>query len=788
MKNIPILGKFAYDKLFIYRAEDLAERMRWEVYWDKQKQKGIVNNSERNTYKFRTNTKAPAAPELRSFEDDLFNLLEKVERRYINDPLQEKMKEDLRNIRGQEDMIVVHSDKTAQLYSMNVKDYRAFKEREIMSKYRKVDVGVADNIDKEAASLAHEYKLEDRIEGMALSESFLTIKDHKEDFPGKLSFRLIDPNKTNIGRISKAILDRANMKVRESEELQQWRSTKDVLNWFRSLEGKEDLLWIKFDIEAFYPSITEELLRKTLIFLRQYDHISEVEEEVIYHCRRSLLVGNSGSLWQKKDNNDFDVTMGSLDGAELAESVGLYLLHRLREVDRSVAVGLYRDDGLGAVRGSRRDVDRVRKKITAIMKEEGLAITAEGGTKIVDFLDVVLNLSDGSHHPYVKPNTRTTYVSTSSNHPSVVIKEIQKGVCKRLSSNSSDAQKFSEHSAHFDLALKDAGHQGNMEFIPPRQERKKVRRKKVIWFNPPWCRSVRTNVAGKFLKLVRKHFGMGSPLYHLFNSKKLKVSYSTGSNMKQLITAHNKKVLRRAEGREDDGIRGCNCLGGVKECPLDGHCLTQSLIYSATIKMEDETRTYVGQTNNTFKKRMDLHNSDTNCGRTRCTLSAYLIEQRRRGKDPEEIRWSLIKPVKPRGKGDKYCQLCLSEKAFILRSDPELTLNKRSELLRRCRHRDSLMLGNLYSRSFERRGRRRRRLAEIDREEIIPEEGENQEDQGGGQGENPPGGTEEEEEGALERSQEEEQGGRREEREERGPGREERQLRGRERVDYRSFF
>ena len=227
MKNIPILGKFAYDKLFIYRAEDLAERMRWEVYWDKQKQKGMVTSNERNTYKFRTNKKAPAAPELKKFEDDLFNLLENVERRRVDDPLQERMKADLRYIRDLEDMVVVHSDKTAQLYIMKVEEYKAFKEKEIMSKYRKVDVGVADNIDKEAASLAHDYKLDDRIEGMALKESFLTIKDHKDDFPGKLSFRLIDPNKTNIGKISKAILDRVNSKVRESAGLQQWRSTRD---------------------------------------------------------------------------------------------------------------------------------------------------------------------------------------------------------------------------------------------------------------------------------------------------------------------------------------------------------------------------------------------------------------------------------------------------------------------------------------------------------------------------------------------------------------------------------
>ena len=94
-----------------------------------------------------------------------------------------------------------------------------------------------------------------------------------------------------------------------------------------------------------------------------------------------------------------------------------------------------------------------------------------------------------------------------------------------------------------------------MKFIPPAQkERTRSRKRRVIWFNPPWCRSVRTNVAGKFIKLVKKHFGVGSPLYHLFNTKKLKVSYSTGSNMKRLITAHNKKVIARAEGRASAGV------------------------------------------------------------------------------------------------------------------------------------------------------------------------------------------------------------------------------------------
>ena len=462
VKNIPILSSFNYDKLFTFRSEDLVEQMRWAVHWDKQKKNSVGDDGERrNTFDFRTPARAPPCQELKEFEDDLFGMLRNIERRSFTNPLQERMRTDLNNIKNLQDMVVINSDKTSQLYLMNVNDYRRSLEKEITKNYKKVDKTVAEDIDIEAASLAHDLKLDDRIEGMALRESFLTLKDHKEDFPGKLSFRLINPAKTNVGRVSKSFLDRINAKVREETGYQQWRSTKDVLNWFDQLGDKESLLWLKFDIEAFYPSISETLLKKTIEFLRQFDYISEYEEELIFHCRRSILVGNGQSIWQKKDG-EFDVTMGSLDGAEVSESVGLYLLHRLNKVEPSTAVGLYRDDGMAAVKGSRRDVDRIRKRFHAILKEEGLSITTEGGSKIVDFLDVVLNLNDGSYHPYVKPNTKTNYVSTSSNHPKVVIQKIQDGVCKRLSRNSSDADNFYNHSSHFEVALKEAGHPGNM--------------------------------------------------------------------------------------------------------------------------------------------------------------------------------------------------------------------------------------------------------------------------------------------------------------------------------------
>ena len=80
---------------------------------------------------------------------------------------------------------------------------------------------------------------------------------------------------------------------------------------------------MQYDIEEFYPSISENLLEKAIDYASSFVNISSEEEETIMHCRKSLLFNNS-DIWIKKDGNkDFDVTMGSFDAAEICELVGL---------------------------------------------------------------------------------------------------------------------------------------------------------------------------------------------------------------------------------------------------------------------------------------------------------------------------------------------------------------------------------------------------------------------------------------------------------------------------------
>ena len=118
----------------------------------------------------------------------------------------------------------------------------------------------------EAAYLDKQLGLEDRIDRMALETAFITIKDHKPNFPERLSFRLINPAKSQVGKISKIILERLNKEIREKLCLNQWKSSNETLDWYKNvcLNNTNGLKFIQCDIANFYPSISEKLVKTHL--------------------------------------------------------------------------------------------------------------------------------------------------------------------------------------------------------------------------------------------------------------------------------------------------------------------------------------------------------------------------------------------------------------------------------------------------------------------------------------------------------------------------------------------
>ena len=117
--------------------------------------------------------------------------------------------------------------------------------------------------------------------------------------------------------------------------------------------------------------------------------------------------------------------MGSHDGAEICELVGLFILDTLSKKLNKNDIGLYRDDGLIVLKDKNgHELDKIRKQIIQDFKAIGFQIDININLKIIDFLDVTFNLLENLYKPYKKLNSKIVYINTDFNHSPEVIKHI----------------------------------------------------------------------------------------------------------------------------------------------------------------------------------------------------------------------------------------------------------------------------------------------------------------------------------------------------------------------------
>ena len=107
----------------------------------------------------------------------------------------------------------------------------------------------------------------------------------------------------------------------------------------------------------------------------------------------------------------------------------------------------------------------------------GLEILAESNLKIVNYLDVVLNLNNGSFKPYHKPDDIIQYINKEYNHPPSIIEHLPASIEKRLSNNSSDENIFKEAAIYYEDTLNKAGYINNLIYHIPSKSKQKRKTK-----------------------------------------------------------------------------------------------------------------------------------------------------------------------------------------------------------------------------------------------------------------------------------------------------------------------
>ena len=179
--------------------------------------------------------------------------------------------------------------------------------------------------------------------------------------------------------------------------------------------------------------------------------------------------------------------------------------------------------------------------------------------------------------------------------------------------------------------------------------------------------NVKSNIGKDFLKLVDKAFPPDNPLSGLFNRQTVKLSYKRMPNMSQAVAGHNSKLL--SEERQAEQELGCNCIGGLTTCPVEGKCQTTGVVYQASVKeiTTGKIETYTGATARRFKDRLYEHRADMNSeeGRTKTALSAHIW-----GLKDQNIQYEVSWKIRYRGPDynpiTKKCRICLREKHFIM--------------------------------------------------------------------------------------------------------------------------
>ena len=250
------------------------------------------------------------------------------------------------------------------------------------------------------------------------------------------------------------------------------------------------------------------------------------------------------------------------------------------------------------------------------------------------------------------------------------------------------------------------------------------------------------------------NFGKESRLHKIFNRNNVKVSYSCMKNMERIIKSHNAKII---SGNNRQPTPRCNCQprAGQRTCPLEGSCRTPNIVYAAEVvpqpavnnqmepplpptharnlrrrttqanstqsstidhettnntipnaqnqtlrintvpRFDNSTKTYIGLAED-FKARYRNHLKSfrNEIYEKETELSKY-IWQLKRSNINFNINWKILKKTTGFNPISRSCTLCLAEKLAICSFPNKNNLiNKRSELISKCRHENKFLLVN----------------------------------------------------------------------------------------------
>ena len=218
-KNIPIPLRNSYLKSLKEKVESVIKRLRWKAFFfdrNEQDSNDAINN---DNFGFKSRKYPPQNSELDKFEVDLLDMVHNIKFRKVNNKFQNKLNEDISKIK-KSTKAFIPADKTSDFYKLDKTQHDKLLRDSITTTYKKASTDAANIIDSQAKSIAQELNIDNRTEQIAKQQAFITLKDHKDNFANHPTCRLINPVKSELGKVGKLILDNINSKIKKSDKAQ----------------------------------------------------------------------------------------------------------------------------------------------------------------------------------------------------------------------------------------------------------------------------------------------------------------------------------------------------------------------------------------------------------------------------------------------------------------------------------------------------------------------------------------------------------------------------------------
>ena len=168
---------------------------------------------------------------------------------------------------------------------------------------------------------------------------------------------------------------------------------------------------------------------------------------------------------------------------------------------------------------------------------------------------------------YINHLSKKIYINKHSSHPPSILNQFPKLIEKRIAETSPNKDNFDKSIKPYKGALKESAFCEALNYnAPTTNKEQKIESEKEIWFDPPFSRSVKSNIGKILLHQLLKRFPRNHTMHKIFNRNTVKISYSCLRNISSIIFFHNRNILSPKQQSF-----GCNFRVNNKD-PLNVEC------------------------------------------------------------------------------------------------------------------------------------------------------------------------------------------------------------------------